>query len=91
MREMALNASSSFPMAQCDICGKLVLTALAFDDNGRQRLCVHCDQPVGTSLEWVIATELEERGYTIGTPKPSGKGCGSGGGGCGTSCGTRRN
>ncbi|HEX4209530.1 MAG TPA: hypothetical protein VHY56_03990 [Candidatus Binataceae bacterium] len=93
MREKALNSSSSFPMAHCEACGKFVLTALAYDDNHddgpRHRLCAHCDQPINSPLEWVMAAELEQRGYVFGAPAPSGKGCSSGG--CGSSCGVRRN
>jgi hypothetical protein len=90
MREAALNPSSSFPMAHCDACDKLVLTALAFDDDDvARRHCAHCDNPIASSIEWVRATELEQRGYLLGAPAPSGKSCGTGG--CGTSCATRRN
>lgn len=90
MREAAPNPSSSFPMAHCSACDKLVLTTLAFDDDAStHRRCAHCDSRVTTPLEWVRASELEQRGYTFGSPPPSGKGCGSGG--CGSSCGTRRN
>jgi hypothetical protein len=90
MREAAVNPSSSFPMAHCEACGKLVLTALAFDDDDAEhRRCAHCDNPIGGPLEWVRAAELEQRGYTFGAPAPSGKSCSTGG--CGTSCATRRN
>jgi hypothetical protein len=90
MREVVPDPSSSFPMAHCDACDKLVLTALAFDDDDNaNRRCAHCDHPVTSALEWVRASELQQRGYTFGAPAPSGKGCGSGG--CGSSCGTRRN
>jgi len=86
MREVALHSASSFPMAQCRECGKIVLTAIAFDDRGEQRICVHCDSPAGSAIEWVDAAELEQRGYFFGAPAAKAKGCG---GGCGTSCGTR--
>jgi hypothetical protein len=74
-------------MAHCDRCGKLVLTAVAFDSGSRQRRCAHCDALIGSAVEWIAAADLEQRGYFIGTPKPVTKGCG---GGCGSSCGTRR-
>jgi hypothetical protein len=74
-------------MAHCDQCAKLVITAVAFDGDTRQRRCAHCDSLLASSVEWIEGAELEERGYYIGKPKPSGKGCG---GGCGSSCGTRR-
>jgi hypothetical protein len=74
-------------MAHCGGCGKLVLTALTFDGGSRQRRCAHCDALIGSYVEWIVAAELEERGYTIGTPKPASKGCG---GGCGSACGVRR-
>ena len=91
MRESALNSSSSlFPMAYCGACGKLVLTALAFDDNDKapRRCCAHCDQPIRSAIEWVKAEELDHLGYGFGSPARSGKGCG---GGCGGSCSSRRN
>jgi phage FluMu protein Com len=74
-------------MAHCDHCGKLVLAAVAFDGDTRQRRCAHCDTLLNSSVEWIEGAELEERGYYIGKAPPSGKGCG---GGCGSSCGTRR-
>jgi hypothetical protein len=77
--------STSFPMAHCARCGKLVLTAVAFDGDSRQRRCAHCDGLIDSAVEWIQANELEERGYFIGKPKPAGKGCG---GGC--ACSTRR-
>jgi hypothetical protein len=83
----SVTSASDFPMAHCTQCGKSVLTALSFDGDTRQRRCAHCDSVVNSAVEWIAAAELEERGYFIGKPKPSGKGCG---GGCGSSCGTRR-
>ena len=74
-------------MAQCDRCAKTVLTYIALgDDGGERRLCVHCDGPAETRLDWVTAGELEASGYYIGSP-PVEKACGSG---CG-SCAVRKN
>ena len=74
---------SSFPMADCAPCEKSVLTYVMLDESGReQRVCVHCDSPVGDALAWVGPGELEQSGYYFGPPPEEGaKGCSSG---CGT-------
>ena len=74
---------SSFPMADCAPCEKSVLTYVMLDESGReQRVCVHCDNPVGDALAWVGPGELEQSGYYFGAPPEEGaKGCASG---CGT-------
>jgi hypothetical protein len=86
MREPALN-SSCFPTAQCESCGKTVLTHVAFDDSGTAlRFCIHCDSLIESDLRWVTAEELAMEGYQIGarTAKPARGGCGSGCGSCST-------
>lgn len=83
--------AASFPVAFCKGCGKSVVTGLTLDEAGiERRLCVHCDTPITTEIEWVSATVLESTGYYIGTPSaPRGGGCG---GGCSSgACGVRKN
>lgn len=85
--------NASFPMADCAVCGKEVLTYVALDgDNeGERRVCVHCDTEVGSGgdLKWVSPGELEQAGYYFGPPPDTDEkgGCASG---CG-SCAVRKN
>lgn len=80
-------------MADCQVCGKEVLTYVALADNGRieRRVCVHCDTEVSndSDLKWVSPGELEQAGYYFGPPPEDGEkgGCSSG---CG-SCAVRKN
>jgi hypothetical protein len=86
MQQMA--HSSFFPTAGCEVCGKTVLTYIAFNSDGNQkRFCVHCDNSIKSGPKWVTADELALEGYQIGAPPAmkTGKGCGTG---CGT-CSTR--
>jgi hypothetical protein len=77
-----------FPVAQCEKCGKTVLTAVALDDDGREsRRCAHCDAQVAGRIDWITAAELEATGYQFGAPREPTGGCGSG---CGGGCSTRR-
>jgi hypothetical protein len=86
MREAALK-NSTFPAAQCESCGKTVLTHIAFDDHGvGQRYCIHCDAPVRPPLQWLTADELTAEGYEVGGKAARRGGCGSG---CG--CAARGN
>ncbi len=74
---------ASFPMAHCAGCEKSVLTYVMLGESvEEQRVCVHCDNPVGDALTWVGPGELEQSGYYFGAPPEEGaKGCASG---CGT-------
>jgi hypothetical protein len=78
--------TTTFPVADCESCGKTVLTWVALGPDGNEtRCCVHCDAPLTGELRWISAGDLEETGYDIGNrpPKASGGGCGCGsGGGC---------
>ena len=92
MKDLSLNASS-FPVADCSACGRVVLLHVTLDDAGREcRSCVHCDTPIDAEVaevRWIGAGELEREGYYFGPPpKKGGAGGGCGSGGCGT-CGTR--
>jgi hypothetical protein len=71
--------TAKFPMAQCDSCGRSVLTYVARDEGGAERrLCVHCDGAIGARLDFVSAAELESLGYSVGSPAHK-KACGCGG------------
>jgi len=75
---------ASFPMADCALCGKPVLTHVALDDAGAERrICVHCDTAVAENLKWVSPGELEQAGYYFGPPPAE-----SEKGGCSTGCGS---
>jgi hypothetical protein len=67
-------------MADCPHCEKSVLTYVMLDESGsEQRVCVHCDNPVGAALAWVGPGGLEQSGYYFGPPPEEGaKGCSSG-------------
>lgn len=82
--------TSTFPTAQCDRCGKIVLTYVALDDDGAEaRRCAHCDDPIDGELSWISAEQLEAQGYEIGyRPREEGGGCE---GGCGGGCSVKRN
>ncbi|MGA7872514.1 MAG: hypothetical protein WCA22_16630 [Candidatus Binatus sp.] len=82
--------AATFPMADCALCGKQVLTYVALDDDGAERrVCVHCDTAVGESLKWVSPGELEQAGYYFGPP-PAENEKGACTTGCG-SCAVRKN
>lgn len=86
MRNPAL-ITSSFPVAPCGLCNKIVLTYLVFNSQDEeQRCCVHCDSPISSGLEWVAAAELEAEGYSFGSQPHEGGGCANG---CGT-CSARK-
>ena len=80
----AAQIPSAFPIAQCAVCDRQVLTYLDFDGALDFRRCVHCDGPIGGDLRWINASELEAEGYQFGAPAPGGGGCGSGCGSCST-------
>ena len=78
---------ASFPMAECAVCGKSVLTYVALDDDNEgveRRVCVHCDTPIAENLKWVSPGELEQAGTISARRQPEGEkgGCSSGCGSC---------
>jgi hypothetical protein len=88
MKDLSL-AASTFPIAHCAACGRVVLVHVTLDASDRERrCCVHCDAEIPEPVRWVKAGELEQEGYYFGPPPAKGsKGCGCGSG-CGT-CATR--
>lgn len=87
MKDLSLNAST-FPVAHCAACDRVVLVHVTLDASDRERrCCVHCDAEIGEPVSWVKAGELEQEGYYFGPPPAKGA-KGSTGGGCGSGCGT---
>jgi hypothetical protein len=88
MKDLSLNAST-FPVAACAACKRVVLLHVTLDAAGRERrCCVHCDAEIEEPVRWVRAGELEREGYYFGPPPAKGEAGGACASGCGT-CATR--
>lgn len=80
---------TTYPVARCAPCGRVVVTHAVLDDAGAERrACVHCDADIDPgALAWVPERDLDGLGYGIlgerehcGRPECGGGACGRGGG-----------
>jgi len=82
----------TFPVVQCNSCGKRALAAQDLDTDGELVLaCTSCGSHDVQKPMYLGASALEGLGYTVEGEKES-AGCGTGDSGCGscskfTSCG----
>jgi len=76
--------ASEFPVGDCSVCDKEVLTFVDFDDAGSEcRRCLHCETTISGRVRWIDSEMLEADGYAVVEARACGNGGGCSAGGCG--------